>query len=88
VSRFREKIEKGEFVLTTELFPPRGPDTTDFLRKARALKGHFDAYNVTDNQRAVMRLSPVACSLLLVQEGMDPILQLTCRDRNRLALQS
>jgi methylenetetrahydrofolate reductase (NADPH) len=88
MSSFREKLKKDEFVLTTELFPPRGPDVQDFLKKAVLLKGHFDAYNVTDNQRAIMRLSPVACSLLLLQQGLDPVLQLTCRDRNRLALQS
>ena len=88
MNTFRKKIEKGEFVLTTELFPPKGPDVSSFLDKAKILKGSFDAYNVTDNQRAVMRLSPVICSLLLIREKMDPILQLTCRDRNRLALQS
>ena len=85
---FKEKLQKDEFVLTTELFPPKGPDISKFKEKAKKLKGYFDAYNVTDNQRAVMRLSPVICSLILLQEGLNPIMQLTCRDRNRLAIQS
>ncbi|MCK5706204.1 MAG: methylenetetrahydrofolate reductase [Candidatus Aureabacteria bacterium] len=85
---FAKKIINNAFVVTTELFPPKGPDVEDFLKKARSLKGYFDAYNVTDNQRAIMRLSPVACSMLLKNEGMEPIFQLTCRDRNRIAIQS
>ena len=88
MNTFKEKLEKNEFVATTELFPPKGPDVSGFLEKARLLKGRFDAYNVTDNQRAIMRLSPVACSHLLIKAGLDPILQMTCRDRNRLAVQS
>lgn len=84
----REEIESGEFVITAEICPPRGTDTGEFLEKARLLKGKIAAANVTDNQRAVMRLSSLACSVLLLREGLDPVFQITCRDRNRLALQS
>ncbi len=84
----REEIESGRFVITAEICPPRGTDTREFLEKARLLKGKIIAANVTDNQRAVMRLSSLACSVLLLREGIDPVFQMTCRDRNRIALQS
>ncbi len=84
----REEIESGRFAITAEICPPRGTDTAEFLEKARLLKGRIAAANVTDNQRAVMRLSSLACSVLLLREGLDPVFQITCRDRNRLALQS
>ena len=84
----KEEIGSGRFVITAEICPPRGTDTGAFLEKARLLKGRIAAANVTDNQRAVMRLSSLACSVLLLKEGIDPVFQMTCRDRNRLALQS
>ncbi|MFQ5735303.1 MAG: methylenetetrahydrofolate reductase [Thermodesulfobacteriota bacterium] len=84
----KEELDSGRFVITAEICPPRGTDTTAFLEKARLLKGRIAAANVTDNQRAVMRLSSLACSVLLLKEGVDPVFQMTCRDRNRLALQS
>lgn len=84
----KTELESGRFVITAEICPPRGTDTALFLEKARALKGRIAAANVTDNQRAVMRLSSLACSVLLLKEGIDPVFQMTCRDRNRLALQS
>ncbi len=87
-SRLKQQIDEGSFVLTAEICPPRGTDTAGFLEKARLLKDCIVAANVTDNQRAVMRLSSLACSALLVQEGIEPVFQMTCRDRNRLALQS
>ncbi|MBI5468207.1 MAG: methylenetetrahydrofolate reductase [Deltaproteobacteria bacterium] len=83
-----EELASGRFVITAEICPPRGADTEDFLKKARLLKKSIAAANVTDNQRAVMRLSSLACSVLLLREGIDPVFQMTCRDRNRLALQS
>lgn len=85
---FREDLESGKFTITAEICPPRGTDTAEFIEKARLLKGRISAANVTDNQRAVMRLSSLACSVLLLEEGIDPVFQMTCRDRNRLALQS
>lgn len=84
----KKELESGRFVITAEICPPRGTDTTEFINKARLLKGKIAAANVTDNQRAVMRLSSLACSVLLLREGVDPVFQMTCRDRNRLALQS
>ena len=84
----QEKLEKRQFVVTAELQPPRGADVTTFLEKARLLKGLVDAVNVTDNQRSIMRLSSIVASSLLLKEGLEPIFQMTCRDRNRIALQS
>ncbi|CAG0970389.1 methylenetetrahydrofolate reductase (NADPH) [Anaerolineae bacterium] len=87
-NNFKGELDSGRFVITAEICPPRGTDVTSFLEKARLLKGKIAAANVTDNQRAVMRLSSLACSVLLLKEGIDPVFQMTCRDRNRLALQS
>src|SRR3989304_6005527 len=84
----KEELESGRFVITAEICPPRGTDVTSFMEKARLLKGKIAAANVTDNQRAVMRLSSLACSVLLLKEGIDPVFQMTCRDRNRIAIQS
>jgi methylenetetrahydrofolate reductase (NADPH) len=88
MSTLRERLESGQFVITTEMEPPKGTDLSQFLSTAALLKGKVDAINVTDNQRAIMRLSSVGGATLLVREGLEPILQLTCRDRNRMALQS
>jgi len=87
-SRLQEKLDAGRFVLTAEVCPPKGSDCTEFLEKSRQLAGVVDAINVTDNQGAAMRISPLAAAALLVREGIEPIFQITCRDRNRLALQS
>ena len=84
----REALESERFIVTAEICPPKGTDTEGFLRKARLLKGRIAAANVTDSQRAVMRLSSLACSVLLLREGIEPVFQMTCRDRNRIALQS
>ncbi|MCM2359672.1 MAG: methylenetetrahydrofolate reductase [Geobacteraceae bacterium] len=88
ISKLQEKLDSGQFVITAEVCPPKGCDCTDFLAKARALRGLVDAINVTDNQGANMRISPLAAAALLVREGIEPIFQITCRDRNRMALQS
>ena len=87
-TRLQQKLEAGRFVLTAEVCPPKGCDCSDFLAKSRALAGMVDAINVTDNQGATMRISPLAAAALLEREGIESIFQLTCRDRNRLALQS
>ncbi|MFQ5464694.1 MAG: methylenetetrahydrofolate reductase [Thermodesulfobacteriota bacterium] len=84
----REELEAGRFAITAEICPPRGTDVSGFVEKARLLKDSIVAANVTDNQRAVMRLSSLACSVVLLGEGVEPVFQMTCRDRNRLALQS
>src|SRR5262245_46707249 len=84
----RERLEAGKFVVTSEMQPPKGTDLTEFLATATRQTGKVHAVNVTDNQRAVMRLSSVGGASVLVREGLEPILQLTCRDRNRMAMQS
>lgn len=86
--RFKEKLISGEFVVTAELCPPRGPEIEKFLQKAQIIKDVVDGVNVTDNQRSIMRFSALGAAILLKQQGIDPILQITCRDRNRIALQS
>jgi len=88
VVTFREKLQSHRFIITTEITPPKGVETSSFLSDAEQLKQHVDAFNVTDNQRAVMRMSPLAVGKLLKDAGHEVILQITCRDRNRLALQS
>jgi 5,10-methylenetetrahydrofolate reductase len=87
-SNLQQKLSRGEFAVTAEVCPPKGCDTSLFIQQSKALSGIVDAINVTDNQGANMRISPLAASCLLLREGIEPILQLTCRDRNRLALQS
>jgi methylenetetrahydrofolate reductase (NADH) len=81
-------LSSRSFVVTAELGPPRDPDPELVRAGARALAGCVDAVNVTDNQAATVKLSPVATSALLIDEGVDPILQLTGRDRNVMALQA
>ncbi len=85
---FKEKLLSDDFLVTAEITPPKGTDLSDALEDAEILRGLADALNVTDNQRAVMRMSPLAVSKALLDRGHDVIMQLTCRDRNRLALQS
>jgi len=88
MSKLKEKLEAGEFVITSEIAPPKGPDLGDFLENAKRVRDRVVAINVTDNQRAIMRLSSLVASAVLEREGIESIYQLTCRDRNRLALQS
>lgn len=85
---FKQALESGKFLVTTELGPVKGTDVSQLLEDASLLKEKVDAINVTDLQSSVMRLGSLACSHLLTDMGIDPIFQLTCRDRNRLALQS
>jgi methylenetetrahydrofolate reductase (NADPH) len=84
----REAIESGKFVVTTEVGPLKGTDTSEVMEVAEVLKGKVDGVNVTDQQSAVMRLGSLATCALLVQKGLEPVFQMTCRDRNRIALQS
>jgi 5,10-methylenetetrahydrofolate reductase len=85
---FKEKLLSDDFLVTAEITPPKGTDLSGALEDAEILRGLADALNVTDNQRAVMRMSPLAVSKALLDKGHEVIMQLTCRDRNRLALQS
>jgi methylenetetrahydrofolate reductase (NADPH) len=84
----RQRLEAGQFAVTAEIGPPRGADTAPVVRKAAHLRGWVDAVNITDNQSAAVRLSSLAGSLAAQSAGVEPIMQLTCRDRNRIALQS
>jgi methylenetetrahydrofolate reductase (NADPH) len=88
VSRLREALEAGRFVVTGEISPPRGTDTAAMVRTAGVLSPPCLALNVTDNQGANLHLSSLAASRSLLDAGFEPIFQQTCRDRNRLALQS
>ena len=84
----RERLRQGHFVMTAELVPPLSCDAGELLSKAAALKGLADAVNVTDGAGARAHMSALAGASLLLQAGIEPILQMTCRDKNRLALQS
>lgn len=86
--KLREKIASGEFILCGEIGPPQSCDDLAIREKAAHFKGHVDAVNITDNQSAVVRLSSIAAARILLEEGVEPIMQMTCRDRNRLAIQS
>ena len=85
---FKEKIQSGKFLVTSEIGPPKGIETKTILEDAELIRGRVDAINVTDLQSSVMRLGSLAVCALLKQKGFEPIFQITCRDRNRLALQS
>lgn len=86
--RLRAALAAGRFAVTAEIGPPSDADPQVIVRKAELLHGWVDAANVTDNQGASVRLSSLAGSMLVQDAGVEPVMQLTCRDRNRLALQS
>ncbi len=85
---FQQALNSGKFVVTAEVGPPKGTDIKEMLHDAEALKGKLDAVNVTDNQSAVMRINSLSICKILLDLGHEPILQMTCRDRNRIGLQS
>lgn len=87
-SHLQEVLVGAHFAVTAECGPPKGADPQTLREKAQALKGYVDAVNVTDNQTAVVRLCSLASCAILKQMGLDPVLQMTTRDRNRIALQS
>jgi methylenetetrahydrofolate reductase (NADPH) len=87
-SRLSALLRRGEFVITGECGPPKGPDAEVVKKKAGYLKGYLDAVNVTDNQTSIVRMSSVAASRILLEEGLEPVMQMVCRDRNRIAMQS
>ena len=88
VAHLEDRLKSGKFVLTAEITPPVSCDPKDLLGKALPLKGLADAVNVTDGAGARTHMDPVIAATLLLQHGIEPILQLTCRDRNRLGLQA
>lgn len=88
MSRLKQILERGEFAVTAECGPPKGADPEVVLKKGELLRDKVDAVNVTDNQTAIVRMSSLAACSLLERAGLDPVLQMVVRDRNRIALQS
>jgi methylenetetrahydrofolate reductase (NADPH) len=88
VSAFKKALQSGKFVVTSEVGPPKGTNLEKFKHHIELLKDKVDALNVTDHQSSVMRYPSLGGALLVKEMGGEPILQMTCRDRNRLALQS
>jgi len=87
-SRLEKILESGAFAVTSECGPPRGADPQVVREKGELLRGFVDAVNVTDNQTSVVRMSSIAASVILKEIGLEPICQMTTRDRNRIAIQS
>lgn len=88
VSRFKDALESGKFVVTSEVAPPKGTNLEKMKHHVELLKDKVDAMNVTDHQSSVMRFPSLGGALLVKEMGGEPILQMTCRDRNRMALQA
>ena len=86
--RFEQKLGKKPFLVTMEVNPPKGTDLSEILRGVEQIRGLIDAINVTDGSGAIMRACSLAVAKVVFDAGVDPILQMTCRDRNRLALQA
>jgi len=88
MSHLKQILEQGEFAVTAECGPPKGAESDVIFKKADLLRGTVDAVNVTDNQTAIVRMSSLAACSLLKSAGLEPVLQMVVRDRNRIALQS
>ncbi len=87
-SKLEQALVEGRFVATGEIGPPKSAAGGFVRKRAKMLKDHVVAANLTDNPTSVVRMSSIACGLLALQEGLEPIVQMTCRDRNRMAMQS
>src|SRR5438128_2665700 len=88
IQPFAEVLQSGKFIVTTELNPPKGTTLAPLLTHAEQLRDVVDAFNLTDSHSSRMSMAPLAVARLLVERGLEPMLQVTCRDRNRLALQA
>ncbi|MBD2143680.1 methylenetetrahydrofolate reductase [Sphaerospermopsis sp. FACHB-1194] len=88
LNNFRKAVQAGEFLVTAEVAPPKGGNITHTIEMAATLKGRVHAVNITDGSRAVLGMSPLAASAILLQHGIEPICQFACRDRNRIGLQA
>lgn len=88
VSTLQSTLDSGGFAVTAEIGPPRSCEPDQVRKVARMLKGCAHAFNLTDNQAANVRMSSLASSVICIQEGLEPVMQMTCRDRNRIAMQS
>jgi len=87
-SNLERVLTSGQFAVTGELGPPKNSDPEVVRKKARILKGHVDAVNITDCQTAIVRMSSIGAGLIAREEGLEPVIQMTCRDRNRIGMQS
>ncbi len=87
-SNLQNSLESGEITITAEIMPPRGGDASETLAKAKKLSGLVQAINVTDGSRAIMRMHSLAVCKLLLESNIEPILQIACRDKNRIGLQA
>ncbi len=87
-SSFRTAARSGDFLITAEVAPPKGGNPEHMVKMAATLKGRVHAVNITDGSRAVLRMSPLIASIILLQNGIEPICQFACRDRNRIGLQA
>lgn len=84
----QERLQQGKFVITCEVTPPKGTEVSELIGAVEDLRGQVDALSVTDGKNSVMAMSPLAISHLMQEKGFEPILNISCRDRNRLALQA
>ncbi len=87
-SNLEKVLEAGQFAVTSELGPPKSANAENIIKKAQYMKGNADAVNLTDNQTAIVRLASMAAARLIMDEGLEPVMQMVVRDRNRIALQS
>ncbi|MEM9767873.1 MAG: methylenetetrahydrofolate reductase, partial [Cyanobacteria bacterium P01_D01_bin.71] len=87
-SQLQQAARAGKFLVTAEVMPPKGGDVSHMVKMAQKLRGRVHAVNVTDGSRAVVRMSSLAAATILQQQGIEPICQMACRDRNRIALQA
>jgi len=87
-SNLERVLASGQFAVTGELGPPKSASAKAIINKCAHLKGNVDAANITDNQTAIVRMSSMAAGVIALQQGIEPVYQMTCRDRNRIAMQS
>jgi len=87
-SNLQKILEAGQFSVTAEIGPPMSANGEVVRKHAKELKGYIDAANITDNQTAIVRMSSIAAGAIVLGEGIEPVVQMTCRDRNRIAIQS
>ncbi len=87
-SNLQKILQAGIFAVTSELGPPKSADAAVIHKKAGLLRGVSDAANITDNQTAIVRMSSIGAAVMAIQDGFEPVIQVTCRDRNRIAMQS
>jgi len=87
-SKLERALKEGKFVITVEIGPPKHASADGIIKQAEMLKDYVDAANITDNQSAIVRMSSIAAGVHLYNAGLEPVIQMTCRDRNRIAMQS